>query len=363
MKTFIRIISITIFWEIVFVSPAFTQFVITSSYLPVIGDTLRTSEVDTTGLTPGESGTNQVWNFSNINILPGTPFEEVYLIPFLTPYVSQFPNANLASKNNNPNPDYHYYQNTTEDWNMIGYATSGFMKWFTTPSCRFHYPVSYGSQFNSTYHAYNYSGQATVYTTGFKTFNVDGHGTIILPTVTYNNVMRVKVIDESYDTIKVGGVVTSTAHTIITNYWWFSMGYKFPVLDLGFVESIINSFKFAYVPIKNVPVYVNQISSKIPEKFDLFQNYPNPFNPSTKIRFSIGPPLNPLLKAGLRNERIAILRIYDILGKEVATLINEQLSAGIYEVEWNAENYPSGIYFYKLTTERFSQTKRMELIK
>lgn len=357
MKTFICIISIIIFWEIVIVSPSFTQFVITSSYLPVIGDTLRTSEVDTTELTPGESGINRVWNFSYINILPGTPFEEVYLVPFLTPYASQFPNANLASKNNNPNSDYHYYQNTTEDWNMIGYATTGFMKWFTTPSCRFHYPVSYGTQFNSTYHAYNYSGQATIYTTGFKTFNVDGHGTIILPTVTYNNVMRVKVIDESYDTIKVGGVVTSTKHTIITNYWWFTMGYKFPVFDLGFVESnVMNGFKFASVPLKNVPVYINQISSKIPANCDLFQNYPNPFNPTTNIKFQI------------TSSGFVTFKVYDILSKEIATLVNEILQAGTYEIQFSINRFTgnqisSGVYLYRLETDNFSLTKKMLIIK
>lgn len=357
MKTFICIIIIAIFCEIVFVSPAFTQFVINSSYLPVIGDTLKSSDVDTTGLTPGESGTNRVWDFSNINILPGTPFEEVYLIPFLTPYSSQYPNANIASKNNNPNPDYHYYQNTTTDWNMIGYATTGFMKWFTTPSCRFHYPVSYGSQFNSTYNAYNYSGQATVYTTGFKTLIVDSYGTIILPTVVYNNVMRVKVIDESYDTIKAGGVVTSTTHTIITNYWWFRMGYKFPVFDLGFAESsVMNNLKFAIVPIKNVPVYINQISSKIPEKFDLFQNYPNPFNPATNIKFQI------------TNNRFVTLKVYDILGKEIATLVNEKLQPGIYEIPFSINRFTgnqisSGVYFYRLETDNFSDTKKMLIIK
>ncbi len=158
-----------IFFMVIINKIVFPQFIITPSYIPVIGDTLNTLVVDTTGITPGESGENKIWNFSNITIQPGTPWEEIYLQPLSTPHGNQFPNANIASKNNNTNPDYHYYQNTSSDWNMIGYANTNFIKWFTAPYCRFHYPMSYGSQYSSTYKANSNSGQATTYTSGFKT--------------------------------------------------------------------------------------------------------------------------------------------------------------------------------------------------
>lgn len=336
---------------------AFPQFTITSSYMPVIGDTLKTSEVDTTGLTPGESGINVTWNFTNINILSGTPWEEVYLLPSLTPYSGQFPNANVVTKNNNSSPDYHYYQNTATDWNMIGYANNNFIKWFTTPYCRFHYPMSYGSQYSNIYKAYNYSGQATRYTTGFRNISIDGYGTIILPGVTYNNVMRVKVIDESFDTVKVGGNIVSTSHTIITNYWWYRTGYKFPVFDMGYAQSgTIPSMKFAAISVKNVPVYINQISSIVPEKFELYQNYPNPFNPNTIIKFKI------------KKNGFVTLKVFDTLGKEIATLINETLESGTYEVQFSIDRFtnktiPSGVYFYILTAGDFSETKKMVILK
>jgi hypothetical protein len=104
---------------------------------------------------------------------------------------------------------------------------------------------------------------------------------------------------------------------------------------------------------------IQPVSHEIPVNYSLSQNYPNPFNPTTKIKFDIGPPLNPLL----RKEGTITLKIYDILGKEVATLVNESLSPGTYEVEWNASDYPSGVYFYTLQTESFIQTKRMVLVK
>lgn len=346
-----------IFFTVIISNIVFSQFTITSSYIPIIGDTLKTSEVDTAGLTPGDPGINITWNFSNITIPSGTPFEEVYLAPNLTPYGNQFPNAEIASKNNNPNTDYHYYQNTSTDWNMVGYATTNYIKWFTTPYCRFHYPTNYGSQYSNTYKAYNYSGQATVYTTGFKTFNADGYGTIILPSVTYNNVMRVKVTDESFDTIKIGGNVVSTNHTLITNYWWYRAGYKFPVFDLGYAESsTMPSLKFAAILISNVPVSIKQISSTIPDNFNLYQNYPNPFNPSTKIRFQI------------KNKEFISLRVFDITGREIATLINEILEAGAYETSFNINQYTdkkisSGVYFYRIEAGDFTEARKMVITK
>ena len=92
-------------------------------------------------------------------------------------------------------------------------------------------------------------------------------------------------------------------------------------------------------------------SGKLPEGFELKQNYPNPFNPVTTINYSI--PSNGNVK----------LKIYDILGREVATLVNETKAPGNYEVNFNAANLPSGVYFYRLQTGDFIQTKKMILMK
>ena len=103
-------------------------------------------------------------------------------------------------------------------------------------------------------------------------------------------------------------------------------------------------------------ISVRRVSSNIPAEFKLHQNYPNPFNPSTKIQFSIPP------SKGVRGMDVKLI-IYDLLGREVATLVNEQLKPGSYEVQWNASNFPSGVYFYRLTTDKFIGTKKMILVK
>lgn len=101
----------------------------------------------------------------------------------------------------------------------------------------------------------------------------------------------------------------------------------------------------------NFVIGINQVSNEIPVKFNLYQNYPNPFNPVTKIKFD------------LPGNDFVTLKIYDVLGREIELLINEKLNPGTYSVDWDASNYPSGVYFYRLNTERFTQTKKMLLVK
>jgi hypothetical protein len=105
---------------------------------------------------------------------------------------------------------------------------------------------------------------------------------------------------------------------------------------------------------------IKKISSNVPTDYELKQNYPNPFNPSTKIKFDIRPPLNPLL--GKQGTGV-VLKIYDILGRKVSTLVNGLLQPGSYEATWDASGKPSGVYFYELTTDSFKETKKMVLAK
>ncbi len=98
-------------------------------------------------------------------------------------------------------------------------------------------------------------------------------------------------------------------------------------------------------------VSVNNIASEIPEHFLLEQNYPNPFNPETKINFSIP-----------KSSNISIV-VYDILGNEIEVLLKEFKKAGVYQTSFNGSNLPSGIYFYTLSTDEFTETKKMTLLK
>lgn len=109
------------------------------------------------------------------------------------------------------------------------------------------------------------------------------------------------------------------------------------------LKQIDNNGKYKYSDIVEVEV--------VPTEFALYQNYPNPFNPSTKIRYQ-------LPQAGLVS-----IKVYDILGAEIKEIVNELKEAGTYEIEFAAENLPSSTYIYRLTTEGFSETKKMILLR
>jgi hypothetical protein len=100
------------------------------------------------------------------------------------------------------------------------------------------------------------------------------------------------------------------------------------------------------------------ISQETPSKFMLDQNYPNPFNPSTKIRFAI--PENGVSKI---DNGMVTLKIMDILGRDISTLVNERLHPGYYEVTFDGSGLNSGIYYYTVKAGEFSETKKMLLIK
>jgi hypothetical protein len=96
---------------------------------------------------------------------------------------------------------------------------------------------------------------------------------------------------------------------------------------------------------------VKQISEQVPENFTLSQNYPNPFNPSTVIKFTVA------------NTGFVKLTVFDITGREIEVLAAEEMKAGVYPAEFDASRYASGLYFYKMETSNYVQTKKMMLIK
>jgi len=103
---------------------------------------------------------------------------------------------------------------------------------------------------------------------------------------------------------------------------------------------------------------IELVKNSLPDEFLLSQNFPNPFNPSTKIKFII--PTNVILSEA---KNLVTLKVYDVLGKEITTLVNEKKPAGEYEIDFIGNGLPSGIYFYQLKSGSFIQTKKMILVK
>ncbi len=121
--------------------------------------------------------------------------------------------------------------------------------------------------------------------------------------------------------------------------------------------------------VNSVVTSVENEPDNLPTEFRLYQNYPNPFNPTTTIKYAITHPLIPSREGKERSDRgvLVTLKVYNILGKEVATLVNKKQSPGIYEVTFDAKSaaggLPSGVYIYQIRAGSFEQSKKLLLMR
>jgi hypothetical protein len=118
------------------------------------------------------------------------------------------------------------------------------------------------------------------------------------------------------------------------------------------IRQILASSNLQYINVFD-PDYPTSIENEfeIPDNFELNQNYPNPFNPTTNVQFSIA------------NVQFVTLKVFNSIGQEVSTLVNEELQPGKYEIQFDGSSLSSGVYYYKLSTDKFSDTKKMILLK
>jgi|GEM_PF-1936825 len=130
--------------------------------------------------------------------------------------------------------------------------------------------------------------------------------------------------------------------------------------DISNINAKSLAYRLKQIDFNGSHKYSNEVSVEIstPLYFALYQNYPNPFNPSTKIKYSI-----PFVETHRDASLLVTLKVFDILGNDIETLVNEEKAAGAYEITWYAGNLPSGVYFYQLKAGNFTETKKMLMLK
>ena len=119
------------------------------------------------------------------------------------------------------------------------------------------------------------------------------------------------------------------------------------------VQSVFNWFDMSYTnsyTVTDISEVVNR-KDQLPSKYNLFQNYPNPFNPVTTIKYSVP------------GSSFVSLKVYDILGRAIESIVNEEKSPGVYTVKFDGSTLVSGIYFYRLHAGNYSETKKFILMK
>lgn len=159
-----------------------------------------------------------------------------------------------------------------------------------------------------------------------------------------NNWREFEISDQNFKPLPIGG---------------FGQGYQGDNISITYsndklwpvwMDNRTGTYQIWTVPIGISSVNVEP-NDKLPSEFALKQNYPNPFNSSTRIRYVIG------------KESFILLKVYDVLGNEITTLVSEVKLAGDYEVDFDADKFPGGIYFYRLASDQFSETKKLVLLK
>lgn len=341
MRKFIIVLTI-------FASQAFGQMTLTSSYNPVPGNVEAWAICDTTNISPGNSGANQTWNFTGL--IRQDSARVTYLSPGSTPYSAQFPTSNIAS--NSGDSGYNYGTTSSGSYLLNGTQSPDILIQYTDPQKEMQYPFTYGSSFTDNFSANYTVGTTQIFETGTSNVSGDAWGTINLPDGSFANALRVKHLMITKDSTNSSLVIITT----VTTYSWFVPGRKFRVFGIVNTAVTYNGIPFGGVKFVNynnnsTTIGIQNLSFETPDRYTLSQNYPNPFNPSTNLEF------------GISNLEFVSLKIFNTVGKEIVTLVNQKISPGTYKYIFDASGLTSGIYFYTLKAGDFTETKRMLLVK
>jgi len=361
------LLAFLLFSSIISAQITITQLDFTSIYK--IGNTFKNfGDTVATSIDIGNTGGGNAWDFSGL--IPQVTFETNYISPSGTPFESSFSGTDIAnhfiltydsSGTTGTSETWNYFSSsdgTTIGSGTINTSTSGgstdssiSVTTHYPPFLQFDFPIEANknwSKKDSSETMLNTSGGSftTVVTTEYN-ISVDAWGTMKLPSGNSYDALRLR--EQSTSTTFLSGIPIFSSTTV--DYLFISKT----------VESLSISTESDNPPSSGIVSGTiswseNNVTSvekldAIPNQFILQQNYPNPFNPTTTLKYSIP------------KQSHVNLKVYNLLGKEVATLVNNLQSAGVYKYSFDASNLSSGIYFVSLQAGDFLQVRKMTLLK
>lgn len=306
------------------------QYTINSTSNPVIGDIESYRKVDSTGLLFGSPGTGQIWNYGSAAIIyTAAPTSFSYLAVSSAPNNALFPGSNICAYNGS---SYNMYNNSATKMENLGSASSSTTNCFvyTNPITMLTFPFSYGSSSVDPF-----AGTSPVYTVS-GTFTATGHGsgTLILPTSSYPNVLKVR---QAYTQ-----TLTMTTATMVFNVMqdsYYSAISKFPLFSVGAqtIATITTSTSVSYNKGGQISsILVAGITEQNNNQFE-FSVYPNPCtNGNVNLKFK--------LQSNISSE----LCIYNSMGQQVKVILFNGLQLGLTEKNIDLSDLESGFYYVKL---------------
>lgn len=320
------------------------------------------SDTTVTQVDIGQLGATS-WNFGSFTPTLGLDFESTVVDPNSTPYIGTYPGANICVHsvvNFGPGMGENYtYHSLNGSFEYHGNVSVGeFAPGITSVTTTTLNPLENTANFPFTYNSMlDYSGTWTMVTEiqGFPTVTqmmtvvsntiVDAYGSMTLPGGRMVNALRLK---QDRITILQGPFPIysrSISYTFLAaDGSQVSVSADTTQPETGTIN--VNGVSWSDRATSDV-----RIGETIPSDYNLSQNFPNPFNPSTSIEYSIP------------EQSFVELKVFDILGNEVATLVNEERSAGTYRSEFSAADLPSGLYFARITAGNFTNVVKMTLLK
>jgi len=349
-----------------FSCPAFAQIVIDSNEYDVTIGSKHTlyyvTESTGMGFTVdlGLKNGPQTWNFS-LELFPGGSTTEYIIVdPATTPYAAQFPSADhvwLSSDESDTTAVYNFFEKKNNGLFSPGFAVtngdSDFVMINDPASQLLPFPASMNSKWtNIEVFEIGVPGLFLLVDSSVHNFEIDAWGTIATPQGSYQ---CLRIFEEVLRFNKTYAGNTPIHSDSTGNYQYSSYAE-----NIGFVAEVTSYFNetnpnftkaedITFRVPKSVRVAINE--APIAQSFQLLQNYPNPFNPSTTIGFN------------LPNDMPVSLKIYDIRGREIVTVLNETKPAGYHEARFDGSMLASGIYLYELKTRNFVEVRKMVLAK
>ena len=306
------------------------QPTITSANAYAIGDVLTLQPADTS-VNEGSAGANQTWNF--VSLADNGPITSQYIVdPTTTPYSADFPSAGVAIDVGSGN--YAYYTSSSTDLTLLGIGSSSAVIAYSDPQTYFEFPFTYNSAFTDNILAnYTLSG-ADVTRTGTVTSLADGYGTLMLPTSTTSNVLRIKYTQDITDLIDFGSFST-TIETASTTYIWLVPGNKNALLDISYTSATVSGNTTYGKSVFYYPGSTGTPDLSAPGiQAHLF---PNPAN--DKVNLTIN----------LNDAGHIRLSLYNVFGQEVKVYDESNANSGLYTRELDLTGLAEGIYFVQMS--------------
>jgi hypothetical protein len=316
---------------------AFAQIpTLTASNNPIIGDTYKVYSTDT--FNAGAGGASASWNFSTLTI--HSTDTVYYSACSASPYCSTFPGTTLWYHSAGTT-NHLYFNATSAKQSVVGTRSTGNIPYSNSEDL-LRFPLTYTNTYIDTFAA-TYTSTSTFSRKGTVTVTADGYGTLILPTGTYTNALRVHRVEDYSDTM-VGfpfgfGYLTDM-------YTWYVPGARSELLSLvSFTISGASTTKYAYYTSVQ-PSAVSILHNSVNE----VETYPNPVKGELNIQFSV-------------NESADIrISIVDMIGKELAVISNEIFDNGTHNLAYNTSSLPIGMYLLRIQTEEGVITRKIQVL-